>query len=668
MVRPGGGRTGFGYDLAGRLTARTDPDGRTVRFEYDLTDRLVRKLLPGGEVVTYTYTATDRRASVTDARGTTAYEYDAADRLTRRVEPDGTAISHAYDPAGNLLTTTTPAGATAYEYDAAGRLAAVTGPAGGVTRYEYDAAGRPARTARPNGTVETRSYDPAGRLAVVEDRDAAGAVLARFAYTRTPAGDPLTVTAADGRTVTYAYDPDGRLTGETTAAAAGGTRTVTYAYAPAGNRVARTDSAGGTTTYTYDADDRLLVAAGADARVSTYDASGNTLSVAAGGRTTGFTWDAEHRLTAATVTDAAGTLTAAYAYDADGLRVRTTAGGVESRYLLDTTGPYAQVATEYAPDGTLRASYVSGTDRLSRTAGGATTYYLSDGHSGVRATTDAAGAVVGRADYDAYGVPLAAGPAGDPFGYRGEATDPLTGLQYLRARWYDPATGRFASRDPFPGLTAQPLTRQPYLYGLDNPVRHADPSGKLPFTIPYLLAGIAVIGGLTAIVQNAVAGAIGVGGSLRDIIWNGSFTEAGLGALGVEGDIAYLRLQSAPVRVRGGQFEKGNGDWLFLGLGLKVEILQLALTKGDIQMRSPGLIGLTSLVFAPFYSLFSANAFVVFEGGSLSKLYAGFGQSTAAFTDVSTNSGFALPAAGVSGGIVIPLGPLDIRPASPPRR
>jgi RHS repeat-associated protein len=43
--------------------------------------------------------------------------------------------------------------------------------------------------------------------------------------------------------------------------------------------------------------------------------------------------------------------------------------------------------------------------------------------------------------------------------YADQYTDAETRFQYLRARYYDPATGQFLSRDP---ITAQ--TRSPYAY------------------------------------------------------------------------------------------------------------------------------------------------------------------------------------------------------------
>jgi hypothetical protein len=64
-------------------------------------------------------------------------------------------------------------------------------------------------------------------------------------------------------------------------------------------------------------------------------------------------------------------------------------------------------------------------------------------------------------------------------------------LLYLRARWYDPATGRLLTRDLLPGVPSVPASLNPYVYALNNPVLYTDPSGE--FIIPLLVA--AAIGG-----------------------------------------------------------------------------------------------------------------------------------------------------------------------------
>ncbi len=60
--------------------------------------------------------------------------------------------------------------------------------------------------------------------------------------------------------------------------------------------------------------------------------------------------------------------------------------------------------------------------------------------------------------------------------FTGEQNDP-NGLVYLRARYYDPAIGRFVSRDPFPGLAEVPQSQNPYAYVLNNPCNLVDPWG-----------------------------------------------------------------------------------------------------------------------------------------------------------------------------------------------
>ncbi|MGI8826179.1 MAG: RHS repeat-associated core domain-containing protein [Chloroflexota bacterium] len=64
------------------------------------------------------------------------------------------------------------------------------------------------------------------------------------------------------------------------------------------------------------------------------------------------------------------------------------------------------------------------------------------------------------------------GSVANPFKYAGQYTDAESGLQYLRARYYDPGTQQFLTADP---LTAE--TGQPYVYVGDNPINAVDPNG-----------------------------------------------------------------------------------------------------------------------------------------------------------------------------------------------
>jgi RHS repeat-associated protein len=107
--------------------------------------------------------------------------------------------------------------------------------------------------------------------------------------------------------------------------------------------------------------------------------------------------------------------------------------------------------------------------------------FLLDAHGSVRGLVDATGNVVTAADYDAYGLKLSTEPPGAPktnLGYNGEHYDEDLGLIYLRARWYDPASGRFHTRDPYQGTFDDPMSQQGYLYAHADPVNNIDPSGN----------------------------------------------------------------------------------------------------------------------------------------------------------------------------------------------
>ncbi len=101
---------------------------------------------------------------------------------------------------------------------------------------------------------------------------------------------------------------------------------------------------------------------------------------------------------------------------------------------------------------------------------GAWAYGLVDGLGSVRQLADGQGDVVQRYDYDPFGQVVAAeGEWASPLQYTGEQWDVDAGLLYLRARWYDPATGRFLTRDPYPGLAVLPATQHSYVYVGNNP-------------------------------------------------------------------------------------------------------------------------------------------------------------------------------------------------------
>ena len=87
------------------------------------------------------------------------------------------------------------------------------------------------------------------------------------------------------------------------------------------------------------------------------------------------------------------------------------------------------------------------------------------------------GQAVASSSYNLYGArKTSTDTTGNPFAYNGEARDD-TGLDYLRARYYDSQGGTFLTEDSYPGEDTDPLSQNRYSYVQNNPVNYTDPSG-----------------------------------------------------------------------------------------------------------------------------------------------------------------------------------------------
>jgi RHS repeat-associated protein len=222
-------------------------------------------------------------------------------------------------------------------------------------------------------------------------------------------------------------------------------------------------------SFTYTVDD--------ETSTDTYDANGNTTT--SGGKT--FTFDSENHMTSMTGNGKVVTMV----YDAFGNRVAKTVNGVTTQYLVeDDVNPTGlpQVVEETV-NGAVTRSYTYGLERISEAQPiqGAWTpsFYEYDGAGSVRQLTNAAISVTDTYEYDAFGNTVnKTGATPNNYLYRGEQYDPDLGLYYLRARYYNPQTGRFLSRDPEDGKATNPATLHKYLYAGGDPVNRVDRSGR----------------------------------------------------------------------------------------------------------------------------------------------------------------------------------------------
>jgi RHS repeat-associated protein len=264
------------------------------------------------------------------------------------------------------------------------------------------------------------------------------------------------------QTIDYTYDPLNRLTG----ANYDDGSSYVYTYDAVGNRLTE-NAKNETNQYTYDAANPM---ASVNGQTYTYDANGNLL--ADGTKT--YTYNYANRLTQVV----SGTDTYQYKYNGLGDRLQSLLNGTATTYSLDLNNGLTQVLA----DGT--NSYTYGFNRIAQVPlEGAqvsevqTGYFLGDALGSVRQVVDPQTEILLAQSYSPYGEVISSvGDFETAYSYTSEMTDG-TGLVNLRARYYDPGTGRFISKDTWEGIYNQPHSLNKWGYVEGNPVGRRDPSG-----------------------------------------------------------------------------------------------------------------------------------------------------------------------------------------------
>ncbi|QDV45478.1 Putative deoxyribonuclease RhsC [Stieleria neptunia] len=556
------------YDDLGRVFAEVSEEG-VLHYRYDPLGRMTAtEIHPVGTAVSALPGATPERS--------TAYTYDALGRLDTVTESANSVEQHetdyAYDlqgrvadhsvvdaSTGNLITTD-------YDYDALGRLDTQTDTdQSGNTLAEYD------YDVRADGK-RTKLTE---RFAVDHDNDPQTALVL---------SDPTTYdwTYDDvGRLTDEVIDHwDDTLD-----------QTESFTYDLTGNRVSLerdhgNDGVDQAITYNFDANDRLidevlddLVDDNNDTTTTyTYDHTQNTSKTVASTSTLVtrssqlFSYNLQGRMNAVVNEgyDAAGVLNsrerASYEYDSKSYRVSLTSENgttlsadlaaevwsltSEASFLADhhNHADYTQTIREttYDDQGAVvkQVDFTFGSDEIAQTVteGGTTETHVfgHDGHGSVRVLYALAGTAESIAQvftFAAYGEMLAVHGADgvsvpvlqrlSSLGYSGEHFDAKAQQQYLRARFYDPVSGRFNRLDPFSGWLEDPQSLHKYAYVHGDPIQGLDPTGE------FFAAAIgSVVSTLGNLIRNNKTAAVGVVAIDRTATLADAVTAASLLAIG----------------------------------------------------------------------------------------------------------------------------------------
>ncbi len=497
---PDGSTVEYGYDNAGNLVTVSAPEGE-YRYSYDASSRPVGLSRPNGTVTAYAYDEMGNVVSVStsDSTGSLlssyAYSHDEEGAIVSEAETivDGAGTQHradrafAYDGDGRLVSCSQQGSegcyAEVYTYDAVGNRLSLerTGDNADSVAYEYDDDNRLVRSASSVDGVTDYSYDVAGQLIAKK---------------------------GDGRAEhAYSYGVEGRLE----AVRSGGRLLMAATYDGDGNRVMQVsrchsrekgtksgeasegdDDEGGDEAWAQASALDLFwygVVAGSAAALSAASPAtiGAAVELACHEVEQGWASNAlrpgyaRYALDALAgigstgeelVTAAAelGVIPQAFDYTAEGYDIVS--------YVNSTVTQLPQVMASYSSRSGV-SDEVYGRDRLSKSSRGAASFFANDGRGSVSQTLSTSGSVNSWHIYGPFGNQQAGSSQGElpAYGFNGEEAHPQTGLQYLRARYYDVSTARFGVQDSYLGATGDPLSLNRYLYGASDPVNHIDPTG-----------------------------------------------------------------------------------------------------------------------------------------------------------------------------------------------
>lgn len=516
-----GREKGYTYDSSDRRVGITLPSGDVIQLGYDADDNHASLTMPSGARHRMTHTAVGLPASYTDPLGhTTVYSHDLTRRRTAVEHASGARLENAFDGAGRIDTVSYPSAVVRHAYAGATELLAsisresaegnqslslsydgfletgmtFDGAAWGAFAYSYDADLRLTGISLDGGPATVDSFDVDNRLSgrgpFGFGRHASGLTSGwsgagvQVSIERDLLGRTLRRTHVAGGVEVYrlelTYDEAGRLIGRTETVDASASR---YEYLWDANESLLGVDLDGIPLYrySYDANANRTSVSGVPA---TFNAADQVLSVGsipyvhdADGYlvqrgSDQFRYSMRGELEAAV----AGGEQASYTYDGFMRRTSRTDSSGTTQYLYGHPKAPFILTHSRAPDGSLTTYFYDDAGLLIGFDRDGVVYHVATDQIGSpRLVVTPDGTVVRRIRYSPWGE-VTEDTAPDfelAIGYAGGLTDPLTGLVRFGLRDYDPASGRWTSRDPIRFQGGPNL----YMYASNNPLLNRDPLG-----------------------------------------------------------------------------------------------------------------------------------------------------------------------------------------------
>ena len=503
----------YGYDLNGNLTSVTDRDGAITRYEYDGLNRMVATIRPNYVNTYVTYDALDHIEKLTTINvitgrtlSTYEYTYNEEGYVVSETATEA-VVSELFEESFELFLDEVLFKNVSYEdtvglqklwkhfYDALHIL---------CDHNDADGDGNPDNCLYGHLTVTTEStyiYDENYQLTkCIEVGEYKGTTTYEYWYDE-DGNRTKYVKAYDGQTLecyTYAYNTSNQLVSRTNERLWSDNVTY-YTYDADGNMISEKTGCI-EKTYEYTAESRLSVVRlqGQVLMAALYDGDGNKLF------SMDYTGDCDNLCGHEGCSMEECIFHSIFEGDAEvwipdcgdaSENARTNAvdamkelASLVSRrahddytitqYVNNVNCENEQVLQELNLFGRTTKAYIYGNNRLAYDTGEDISYYLYDGLGSVSRIATEWGRIKETYDYDPYGnLTFGLPDSVNYYGYNGESQSLTTGLQYLRARYYQTENGRFISEDSYLGTQSEPLTRNRYAYVSNNPLNFIDPSG-----------------------------------------------------------------------------------------------------------------------------------------------------------------------------------------------
>jgi len=516
----------YEYDLNGNVVETTDPSGNEIDDTFDAANRNTSRsvTLTGSFLGTTSETRTfdgagrmltnednDYKVTFTWATvGLRSFPYTETQQYVG-MTPHPKVVTKTYDAAGNRATETYPTGsglALAYSYNEINGMTAISDGTNTIASFDYIGFRRKKATFQSGATATNLYTGFREEVESVRHETSGSSTILRLDYGYNETHDRTyerygsSGSAGDA----FEYDKLRRLTvawmGSSTPSSPSGNtyvKKIEYNYDDDGNRTSVV-----TTPY------------GQSAQTSNYTTNNLNEYTAVGG--TGHAWDANGNLTdngtylflydyknhiVQVKLKSSGAVIASYRYDALGRRVEKNVGGTVERHILSIRNEpgevedLSHVVAVYDASDAWKQSFtwsdeVDGIQMLEQkdvldydtdgnTSEVTRSFYHRNALGSVMEITDLNEAAVVSYRYDPYGkvtitrggTPQSSDPLGNHWTFTGRFLDEEAGLLYYRARYYDPATGRFLQRDPL-GYAAGPSL---FEYVRSRPSMLRDPAG-----------------------------------------------------------------------------------------------------------------------------------------------------------------------------------------------